>query len=179
MASNLFKVTVVQYWLRDAWVGPDGLPCAKDAPGARFVKARKVPKGTRGARKAKKKSPRWYGRVPGSTKPVPLSANKVAAQQILAELVKKAELGRVGIADPFEEHRQRPLREHLDDYCRYLLAKGVTRKQANQVRQRVRAVLDGCGFTFPADLSASRVQEFLADLRRRAGRCRRGSRARS
>ena len=78
--ASVFKVTIVQYWLRNAWIGPDGMPCAEDAPAARFVKARKVPKGTPGARKVKKKSGKWYGRVPSSTKPVPLSANKVAAR---------------------------------------------------------------------------------------------------
>src|SRR5262245_1190415 len=126
MASGLFKVTVIQYWLYDAWVGPNGLPCDKGTPGARFVKSRKVPKGTPGAVKVKKKSGKWYGRAPGSARPTPLSANKVAAQQLLAELVKRAELGRAGISDPFEQHRSRPLSEHLDDYYRYLLAKGVT-----------------------------------------------------
>jgi integrase len=130
------------------------------------VKSRKVPAGTAGAVKVRKKSGKWYGRVPGSPKAVPLSANKVAAGQLLAELVKKAELRRAGILDPFEDHRNRPLREHLTDYYRYLQAKGVTPKQAKQVRQRVLTVLDGCPFTFPGDLSESRLQEFLADLRR-------------
>jgi hypothetical protein len=124
MPSNLFKVTVIQYWLHDCWIGPDGLPCDKDTPGARFVKSRKVKAGTPGAKKVKKKSAKWYGRVPGSTKPVPLSANKVAAQQLLAALVKKAELGRAGILDPFEEHRKRPLIEHLEDYNLHLRSKG-------------------------------------------------------
>ena len=31
--ANVFKITVVQHWLRDAWIGPDGLPCAENAPG--------------------------------------------------------------------------------------------------------------------------------------------------
>src|SRR5262249_2374822 len=125
MASSLFKVTVVQYWLRDCWVGPDGRPCDKGAPGARFVRARSGPEGRPGAVRVKKRSAKWYGRAPGSTKAVPLSANKAAAQQLLAALVKKAELGRAGISDPFEAHRNRPLSEHLEDYYRYLLAKGV------------------------------------------------------
>src|SRR4051794_26490132 len=114
--SSVFKVTVIQYWLHDCWIGPDGRPCDKGAPSARFVKARKVPKGTPGAKKVKKKSGKWYGRPPGSSKAVPLSTNKVAAQQLLADLVKKAEFGRAGISDPFEEHRRRPLAEHLTDY---------------------------------------------------------------
>ena len=41
--SSVFKVTVIQYWLHDCWIGPDGRLCNKGAPGARFVKARKVP----------------------------------------------------------------------------------------------------------------------------------------
>src|SRR5262245_25847677 len=108
MGSSLFKVTVIQYWLHDAWIDQDGKPCAKGTPGAGCVKARKVPKGTSGAKKVKKKSGKWYGRVPGCKKPVPLSANKVAALQMLAGLTNKSELAKVGIGDPFEEHRKRP-----------------------------------------------------------------------
>src|SRR6516164_427525 len=56
-------------------------------------------------------SPTWYGTVAGEH--VPLCTNKTAAELMLSELVKKAELGRRGIRDPFEEHRLRPLAEHL------------------------------------------------------------------
>src|SRR5690242_224376 len=124
MPSSVFKITVIQYWVKKCWIGPDGRPCAADAPGARFVESRKVKAGTPGAKKVKKKSSKWYGRVPGNPRPVPLSANKVAAQQMLAELVRKAELGKVGILDPFEEHRKRPLLEHVADFEAYLRAKG-------------------------------------------------------
>src|SRR5262249_8253909 len=73
MPSNIFKVTVVQHWLYDCWIDPQGRPCDIDAPGARLVKARKVKAGTPGAKKVKKKSSKWYGRVPGSSRAVPLS----------------------------------------------------------------------------------------------------------
>jgi integrase len=165
MASGLFKVTVIQYWLYDAWVGPDRLPCAKGTPGARFVKSRKVPKGTPGAVKVKKRSGKWYGRAPGSTKPTPLSANKVAAQQLLAELVRKAELGRAGISDPFEGQRGRPLSEHLDDYHRELQARNNDPRYVSMTVSRIRSLLHGCRFVFTADLSASQVMNWLADLR--------------
>jgi hypothetical protein len=130
------------------------------------VKARKVPKGTPGAKKVKKKSTKWYGRTPGSTKPMPLSANKVAAQQLLAELVRKAELGRAGIIDPFEEHRKRPLADHLEDYCRYLEAEGNCPEYVAKTYARVQAVLDGCRFVFTPDLASEKVAEFLHGLRR-------------
>src|SRR5262245_25485448 len=167
MASSLFKVTVVQHWLRDCWIDADGRPCDEGAPGARFVKSRKVKAGTPGAKKVKKKSGKWYGRLPGSTKPIPLSANKVAAQQMLAAMVRKAELERAGIIDPFEAHRKRPLGEHLDEWEADLRASGASAKHVSQTVACARRVIGGCKFAFMADLSPSRVQQFLAGLRER------------
>ena len=63
---------------------------------------RQVKKGTPGARKSREKSAKWYGRVPGDPRDVPLSTNKSAAQIMLNELVRKAELAKAGIHDPFE-----------------------------------------------------------------------------
>jgi excisionase family DNA binding protein len=165
MSSGLFKVSIVQYWLHDTWVGPYGMPCDEEASEARFVKARKVRPGTPGAIKVKKKSGKWYARLPGRRQPIALSSNKVAAQQLLAAKIRKLEMGKAGCSDPFEEHAKRPLLEHLEDYSRCLLAKGVTGKQAKQVQRRVQVVLAGCGFMFIPDLSASRIQEFLGELR--------------
>jgi integrase len=167
MPSNIFKVTVVQHWLYDAWIDSQGRPCNEDTPGARFVKARKVKAGTPGAKSKKKKSSKWYGRLPGSTKAVPLATNKVAAQQILAGLVKKAELGRAGISDPFEAHRKRLLADHLDDWESSLRAGGATDKHVNQTVANARRIIEWCRFVFMADLSASRVLQYLADLRER------------
>jgi hypothetical protein len=38
-----------------------------------------------------------------SQRPVPLSANKTVAQQMLAACLNKTELGKVGVHDPFEQ----------------------------------------------------------------------------
>jgi hypothetical protein len=129
------------------------------------AEGRQVPKGTPGARRVKEKSAKWYGRVPGATKPVPLCENKSAAQMMLNELAKKAELAKAGISDPYEQHRRRPLLEHLADFEAYLVAKGNTLKQAKQVASRARRVLTDCRFVFMDDLSASRTLEYLAGLR--------------
>jgi integrase len=126
---------------------------------------RQVSKGTPGARKVKEKSAKWYGRAPGAARPVPLCENKAAAQMMLNELARKAGLATVGLANPFEVHRKRPLLEHLADFESALLAKGDTPKQAGQVASRGRRVLTGCGFVFMGDLSGSRVMEYLATLR--------------
>jgi integrase len=115
-------------------------------------------------RKAKK----WYGQFTdggGVTRRVPLSANKAAAQQMLNDLVRRAELEKVGIRDPFADHRRRPLADHLADWERSLRAGGASDKHVRQTVACARKVVAGCGFVRPPDLSASRVQSFLAGLR--------------
>ena len=66
-----------------------------------------------------KRTAKWYGvykDTDGVKQRVPLSANKAAAQTMLNELVRASELGKVGIRDPFAEHRAKPLTGHLADY---------------------------------------------------------------
>src|SRR5262249_55558600 len=108
---------------------------------------------------------KWYGRVSGAPRPVPLCENKAAAQMMHNELRRKAGLATAGITDPNEAHRKRPLLEHLADFESAFLAKGDTSKQAGQVAARARRVLAGCGFVFTGDVSGSRVMEYLATLR--------------
>ena len=113
-------------------------------------------------------SAKWYGEYQdgdGITRRVPLSADKTAAQQMLAELVRKAELGKAGIRDPFEEHRRRPLAEHLADWEANLFANGRGENYVKLKLARVRAILDGCQFVFTSDLSADKLELFLARLR--------------
>lgn len=113
-------------------------------------------------------SRKWYGSytdADGIERCVPLAADKTAAQQMLAALVKKAELGKAGIVDPFEQQRRRPLLEHLTDWEASLRASGATAKHVRQTAAAARRVFAACGFVFPADVSASRVQRVLAALK--------------
>src|SRR5262245_46859775 len=57
-------------------------------------------------------SKKWYGEyrdAGGVLQCAPLSTDKTAAGQMLAERVRKAELKKANISDPFEQHRRRPL----------------------------------------------------------------------
>ena len=164
MPSNLFKITSIDYRLYNAWINAQRNPCDQGTPGARFVDSIRVKPETPGAVKVKRKSTKWYGRLPGG-RVVPLSANKVAAQQIFAALVRKSELGRAGISDPFEDQRKRPLSEHVDEWEASLRAGGASAKHVKQTVACVRNIFEECRFVFLADLSASRVQQYLADLR--------------
>jgi hypothetical protein len=99
--------------------------------------------GEKTLRRAKK----WYGQytdADGVLRRMPLSANKSAAQQMLNALVTKSELGKIGISDPFETHRKRPLDEHLNDFEADLKAKGNTGKQVKLKVGRIRRLLSSC-----------------------------------
>ena len=147
--ASLFKPVIIRYTL------PDG-QC-------------RVSKDTPGAIRKKRKANKWYGLYrdhDGIERRVPLSANKTVAGQMLNALVRKAELGKVGILDPFEQTRKTPLVDHVVEWETAMRADGGKEKHVQQMVRCVRRVLDACGFVFLSDLSASRVQAFLADLRR-------------
>src|SRR4051812_24721138 len=121
--------------------------------------------GERVTRKAK----RWYGQYldgDGVRRRVPLSANKAAAQQILADFERRAEHARAGISDPFHDSRRRPLAEHLADFGQDLRDKGGTADHAKLVLSRAMKLVEGCGFAFTSDITPSRVTGFLAELKR-------------
>jgi integrase len=100
---------------------------------------------------------------------VPLCTNKAAAEVMLADLIRKAERGEAGMSDPFERHSKRPLAEHVAGYRRELEARGNAKRYADLVASRLGDLLDGWGFLFTPDLSASRATDWLARLRE-AGR---------
>ena len=118
--------------------------------------------------KVKTKSKKWWGRYrdeSGTERRVPLAADKMAAQAMLNELVKRAERRAAGVVDRFEEHRKRPLANHLTDFERHLKDKGISQEQVKLVASRTRRIVEGCKAALVGDLSASRVQAFLAQMR--------------
>jgi integrase len=119
-------------------------------------------------KKTKARSKKWWGRYKdalGVDRRVPLARDKAAAQAMLNELVLKAEREAAGQTDPFEEHGKRPLMEHVDDFEQHLRHKGNTEQHVGELATKVRKIVGGCKWSFIRDVSASRVQKFLADLR--------------
>ncbi len=125
-------------------------------------------------RKLTKQSAKWYveyrdgddrrRRVPGYT-------DKQATQQFAAELERRTIQERSGLRDRFTEHRKRPLKEHLDDWRAALASKGVTPEHTNLVVSRARRVLLGTQCIMWLDLSASKVQAFVAELIKPSRKC--------
>jgi hypothetical protein len=87
---------------------------------------------------------------------------------MLNELVRKAELGKAGIINHFEDHTKTPLKRNLDVWQEVLYARGNTEEYVSLKVCRARKIVDLCKFKFIADLSASRVEGALADLRNQA-----------
>jgi len=67
--------------------------------------------------------------------------------------------------DRFKEHRKRPLLEHLHDWEQSLADKGNTACYVKMKVSRARRIIKGCAFHVWTDISASRIQKFVADLR--------------
>jgi hypothetical protein len=138
----------------------------------RYVKnGRRVPRDTPGAKRVKERARKWYGKgIPGLPpgKKVPLASDKTAAQQMLAELVRKTERGQAGLSDSITEAGQRELPIHLETFERHLRNKSrpTGEKQVKLLLTRLRTVFSGCGFTYPADVNADKVQDYLAERRR-------------
>lgn len=137
---------------------------------ARWIDGKKRPREaevTEDGARIRQLSRKWYGSytdADGVERCVSLATDKTAAGQMLAELVRRAELGKAGIVDHYEQHRKRPLCEHVAEYEAYLLGKGDGRQHARDAAARVRRTVQGASMVFIADLSLSRVQTFLADL---------------
>jgi integrase len=152
--STLYKPRVISYRL------PDG--SYRDAEG------RRVTKDTPGAVRHEGESPTWWGRYTdgaGKVHQVKLSKSKEIARRMLAKLAGDGQLASVGIEDPFAEHRTRPLAEHLDDYHRYLSAKGDGGQHVRQTVNFCRAVLDAIEADRIGDVQPSAILAFLASLR--------------
>jgi hypothetical protein len=79
--------------------------------------------------------------------------------------VIKDRLGQWGLLDARTVANRKALMVHLDDFHAALLHKGNTAAHADLVKARATRVCDGCRFRHYADISASKVQKYLAELR--------------
>jgi integrase len=119
-------------------------------------------------RKVKEKSKKWWGRfvdANGREKRVPLATDRAAAQTMLAEYVRLAEREKVGIIEPTDKHRKMPLSKHIADYQRHLEAKGNAKRYIEIAVYHVEALLTGCKFRSIADISPSKVTNWLKEQR--------------
>ncbi len=118
--------------------------------------------------KVLRRSRRWWVQffIGGQRRTIPLGVrDRRAAEVKAAEILRAAELRSVGVADPFEEHRGRPIAEHVADFETMLGAREVTEEHRADRLACLRAFLTATGAELLADLDVSRANEWLSDLR--------------
>jgi integrase len=130
---------------------------------------RRVPKGTPGAKRVRERSNVWYvqHKVDGKYKRVPAFTDKEASYVRLAELVKEVERGEVGLVNPLRGALEQDIDGHVKDYLTHLRTKGTNPKHLSERERLLRAVLAGCGIKALGQLTADKVTDFIADLRKK------------
>jgi len=74
-------------------------------------------------------------------------------------------LVKAGLIDVKQAAAGKFLAEHVTDFEEHLLAKGRTEKHIAQVINELKRVFAVCGFVYWHDISASRLESYLSDLR--------------
>lgn len=122
----------------------------------------------RTGRRVKTKSKKWWGRfrdAGGREKRVPLAIDRTAAQTMLNEYVRRVEREKVGLIEPTDEHRKRPLSQHVNDYRQHLKSKANEPRYIDMAIGRVNALLVGCRFKTIAHIRSSTVANWLRTQR--------------
>ena len=91
--------------------------------------------------------------------------DKTATQALAARLVKKAERQQAGLTDPHEQHRRRPIAEHVAEFAENLADKDRTDEYIELTVQRVEDVVEGIGAKSISDIDGGRVASYLKDRR--------------
>ena len=96
-----------------------------------------------------------------------LRCTDASAAAVLERELQQREAKRVaGLVSPFDAHEKRPLTEHLEDWRRWLTAKGNTDRHARDHWGKAKRLIDGCRFSTWKDIGALRVQEWLHEQRK-------------
>lgn len=101
--------------------------------------------GTPGAKRVVSKSSKWYGqyrRADGTVARVPLSTNKTAALQVLADLERQVELARAGNTEVSLTELAASIEEHVTA-CLESLRPEVSEYHLKETSRRLRAVING------------------------------------
>ncbi len=126
----------------------------------------RVAKGTKGARKVREKSDKWYAvwREGRRQVRVPLSPDKESAQAMLADLLRQRERGKAGLVSPYKKHLERPILEHAADYLASLRAQEVSEKHYSERSRCLLTVIGACQAHTLADLTAEKLDRYLSSL---------------
>jgi site-specific recombinase XerD len=94
-------------------------------------------------------------------------------KRIARDIENRVALRREGVVDPrdesYRDHEARPLKDHLDDFRRALVAKGDSAKHAQVTAYRARRVIETAKTARISDLSLSKALDALQAIRTEEG----------
>lgn len=125
---------------------------------------RRVAAGTPGAVRRSIESKKWYGTVAG--KHVPLSIDKTVAIKMLRKLQSDSDLRKVGIVDPFEQHRHRPIADHIHDYASILESRDNSSKHVTSTIRAIELIVKDCGFQLVDQIDHGKFSTWLNEQRK-------------
>jgi hypothetical protein len=127
---------------------------------------KRVPKGTKGARKVTTESSKYYAcwREGKKQVRVPLATDYEVSQVILADLIRQRERGEARMIDPYKEHLDRPLLEHVNDYL--AVVRSTTRSESHhkETGRILNLFVKNAGCARLRDVTADRVTSYLSQL---------------
>ena len=81
----------------------------------------------------------------------------------------RSRFAKIGLLDPKRAAAGKLLSEHLEDFRQSMIAKNVTPQHIKQLSGHIALVFKGCKFLTWSDISASKIERFISDLRQKKG----------
>lgn len=125
---------------------------------------RRVPAGTAGAIRFVSETEKYYAKLNG--KHIPLAADKDTSRKMFQKLSGDAALRSVGLVDPYEQHRNKPIGQHVEEYRAIIENKGNTKKHVIETINRLDVIFKGCGFQLIGDIDHGKVSTWLTEQRK-------------
>ena len=129
---------------------------------------KKVPAGTPGAKRVKRKSAKWYACWYEGKKQVrvPLATDKSASQAMLADLLRNKERALAGVIDPHRSHLDRAVAEHMEEYLTSIRRSGKisSEKYFTEKRRILKRIFAACGIKTLAQLTGETIDRYMDGL---------------
>jgi hypothetical protein len=127
---------------------------------------RRVPKGTDGARRVQTQSRKYYAcwREGKRQVRVPLATDYQASQVLMAELIRRRERGEAGLINPFKEHLDRALSEHVQDYVDFVRSTTRCEHHHKEVARILSLFMKESRSSTLRDVTPDRVSTYLSRL---------------
>ena len=134
----------------------------------------RVPKGTPGAIKKQIESEKWYGCwKDGKDKVmVPLATDKQASQAMLTDIIRHRERGEAGLVNPYKPHLDRSIEAHLEEYLAAMRDEGLTPFYMHEKQRILKLIFRTAGMRKLGDLTADRMDRYLAGMTKGNGKVR-------